>query len=166
MFRKGLQYKLWVLVLLINKRLPCGNCTKGLSDWRPSLAVSCTRSCITYHCWCRRVFIFAEKSTAETTMDGKLTTGFHIVVSDRYASQSVERWCYWDAYLDLGTLRRMVSLTSQLRWENLRSVQILRMSPMHRPSCPCRCWDVPVDAGTSPSMLGRPRRLRRYGNQA
>ena len=25
---------------------------------------------------------------------------------------------------------------------------------------------VPVDAGAPPSMLGRPRRLRRYGNQA
>ena len=29
--------------------------------------------------------------------------GFHIVVNDGYASQSVDRRCCWDAYDDMGT---------------------------------------------------------------
>ena len=84
--------------------------------------------------------------------------GIHIVVSDGEASQSVDRRCCWDAYDDMGTFFDnvadvpVVSPTSQSRWEKLRSVQLLRMSPMH-------CRLVPVDAG-------RPRRLRRFGNQA
>ena len=39
----------------------------------------------------------------------------------------------------------VVSPTSQSRWKKLRSVELLRMSPMHR-------RHVPVDAGTSPSL--------------
>ena len=39
----------------------------------------------------------------------------------------------------------VVSPTSQWRWEKQRSVQLLRMSPMHR-------RHVPVDAGLSPSF--------------
>ena len=39
----------------------------------------------------------------------------------------------------------LVSPTFQSRWETLRSIQFLRMSPMHR-------RHVPVDTGASPSL--------------
>ena len=80
----------------------------------------------------------------------ELKPGFHIVVSDGDASQSVEGRCYWDAYDDKGTYfwwcRRHPHCIAdiQSRWEKLRSVELLRMSPMHR-------RHVPVDAGMSPS---------------
>ena len=59
--------------------------------------------------------------------------------------------CCWDAYDEMGTFFGdvtdvlVVSPTSQSRLEKLNSLQLLKMSPMHR-------RHVPVDAGTSPLL--------------
>ena len=57
----------------------------------------------------------------------------------------------WERFFGDVTDVLVVSLTCQSRWEGLRSVIPLSLFPMHR----CH---VHVDTGTSPSMLGRPRR--------
>ena len=88
-------------------------------------------------------------------------SGSHIVVSDGDASQSVERRCYWDVYDDIGTFFSTVadvpevSPTSQSRWEKLRSVQLLRMSPMHR----CH---VPIDTGNDVPVAYDDMETRQY----
>ena len=79
-------------------------------------------------------------------------TCFHIIVSDGDASHSVDRRCYCDTYHDMRTFFGdvvdvpVVSSTSRSGWEKLRSLQLLRMSPMHR-------RHVPIDAGKSPSLM-------------
>ena len=83
--------------------------------------------------------------------------GFHIIVSKGDASQSVDRRCCWEAYDDMGTFfwwcRRRPHSIADVPVE-IRKVQLSSTFdnvPDASPSCPRRCWDVPVvydDAGT------------------
>ena len=72
-----------------------------------------------------------------------LKPGFHIVVSDGDASQSMDRRCCWDAYDDMGTLFGDVTDVPVEIWKIQPSStfgNVLDASP----SCLRRCWDVPV----------------------
>ena len=102
---------------------------------------------------CTWNFLWTEIKLCLKLFTSIVKPGFHIVVvSDGDASQSVDRRCYWDAYDDMETFFGdvanvpVVSPTSQSRLEMFNSVQLLIMSPMHR-------RHVPVDAGTSPSLM-------------
>ena len=66
-----------------------------------------------------------------------------IVVIDGDASQSVERRCYWDAYDDMGTFfGDVANVPVEMGKVGISSTfeNVLGTSP----SCPRRCWDVPV----------------------
>ena len=81
----------------------------------------------------------------------QLKPGFHITVSDRDASQSVERRCYWDAYDDMG----MFFWWCRLRPRSIADVPVEMRKveiSLTFENVPDASRHVPVDAGTSPSL--------------
>ena len=80
----------------------------------------------------------------------RVKLGFHIVISDRDASQSVDRRCCWDAYDDMGTFLgdvadgpRSISDVPVERGK-VEISSAFENVPDASASCPRRCWDVPV----------------------
>ena len=79
-----------------------------------------------------------------------LEPGFHIAVSGRAVSQSVDRRCYWHAYDDMGTFfwwchRRPHSIADvPVEMQKVEISSTFENVPDASPSCPRRCWDVSV----------------------
>ena len=69
--------------------------------------------------------------------------GFHIVIRYEDASQSVERRCKWDAYDDMGTFFGDVA-DVPVEMGKVEISPSFENIPDASPSCPRRCWDVPV----------------------
>ena len=75
--------------------------------------------------------------------ESTIKPGFHIVVSDRVASQSVDRRCCWDAYDDMGTFFGDVA-DVPFEMGKVEISSTFDNVPDASMSYPRRYWDVPV----------------------